>query len=79
MGECVKKSKILYMKIKKVYFLYTITKKSNVLGHEMVGRIVEIGEGVTTDYAGQSISVGDRVVPVYYLTCQKCNAGNTFN
>ena len=34
----------------------------------MVGRIVEIDEGVTTDYAGQSISVGDRVVPVYSVT-----------
>lgn len=48
--------------------------KNHVLGHEMVGKIVEIGEGITTDYAGKSIAVGDRVVPVYYLTCQKCQA-----
>lgn len=46
--------------------------KNHVLGHEMVGRIIELGAGVTTDYAGESVSVGDRVVPVYYLTCLKC-------
>lgn len=48
--------------------------KNHVLGHEMVGSILEIGEGVTTDYAGQEIKVGDRICPVYYLTCLKCPA-----
>lgn len=48
--------------------------KNHVLGHEMVGSIHELGEGVTTDYAGEEVKVGDRVVPVYYLTCQKCEA-----
>jgi len=48
--------------------------KNHVLGHEMVGRIVELGEGVETDYAGQKVAVGDRIVPVYYLTCLKCAA-----
>ncbi|WP_096187274.1 zinc-binding dehydrogenase [Evansella halocellulosilytica] len=48
--------------------------KNHVLGHEMVGRVLELGEGVTTDYAGEEVKVGDRVVPVYYLTCQKCEA-----
>ena len=47
--------------------------KNHVLGHEMVGSIVELGAGVTTDYAGESVAVGDRVVPVYYLTCLKCS------
>lgn len=42
------------------------------LGHEFVGEIVALGEGVTTDYAGQPVAVGDRVVPVYYLTCHRC-------
>lgn len=42
------------------------------LGHEFVAEIVELGDGVTTDYAGQPVSVGDRVVPVYYLTCHRC-------
>lgn len=47
-------------------------KKSGVLGHEMVGVIEEIGEGVETDYAGNSISIGDRIVAAYFLTCRKC-------
>lgn len=48
--------------------------KNHVLGHEMVGRIVTLGEGVTTDYAGREVREGDRICPVYYLTCQKCKA-----
>ncbi|MDQ0338138.1 threonine dehydrogenase-like Zn-dependent dehydrogenase [Caldalkalibacillus uzonensis] len=50
------------------------TKKQGVLGHEMVGRILRIGEGVETDYAGQLIKEGDRVAAVYYQTCRKCEA-----
>jgi D-arabinose 1-dehydrogenase-like Zn-dependent alcohol dehydrogenase len=42
------------------------------MGHEMVGKIHELGKGVTTDYAGQPVKTGDRIVPVYYLTCYKC-------
>ncbi|MGE4354425.1 MAG: zinc-binding dehydrogenase [Oscillospiraceae bacterium] len=48
--------------------------KNHVLGHEMVGIITELGEGVTTDYAGEEVKVGDRICPVYYLTCSKCKA-----
>lgn len=48
------------------------TKKKGVLGHEMVGIVAKIGEGVTTDYAGQPIKVGDRIATSYYLTCRKC-------
>lgn len=48
--------------------------KNHVLGHEMVGRLIDIGEGIETDYAGHKVSIGDRVVPVYYITCQKCSA-----
>lgn len=46
--------------------------KNCVLGHELVGEIFELGEGVETDYAGQPVKVGDRVAPVYYSTCLKC-------
>jgi len=48
--------------------------KNHVLGHEMVGKILELGEGVVTDYAGQEVKIGDRICPVYYLTCLKCKA-----
>ena len=30
-------------------------------GHEFVGRIERLGEGVTKDYAGESVKAGDRV------------------
>ncbi len=43
-----------------------------VLGHEFVAEVLALGEGVETDFAGQPVSVGDRVVPVYYLTCRRC-------
>lgn len=48
------------------------TKKQGVLGHEMIGEVHEIGEGVTSDYAGQPIEKGDRIVATYYITCKKC-------
>lgn len=44
------------------------------LGHEFIGNVVALGEGVTTDFAGQPVEVGDRVVPVYFLTCLRCPA-----
>lgn len=46
----------------------------HVMGHEMTGTVEVLGEGVTTDSAGAPLAVGDRVVPVYYLTCQRCEA-----
>jgi D-arabinose 1-dehydrogenase-like Zn-dependent alcohol dehydrogenase len=46
--------------------------KRGVLGHEMIGTIHELGDGVTTDYAGNPVKVGDRVVSAYFLTCKKC-------
>lgn len=42
------------------------------LGHEFVGQVYSLGEGVTHDNAGQPIEVGDRVAPVYYVTCRRC-------
>lgn len=48
--------------------------RDHVLGHEMVGTVESLGEGVITDSAGAPLSVGDRIVPVYYQTCQTCAA-----
>ncbi|MGI5952227.1 MAG: zinc-binding dehydrogenase [Brooklawnia sp.] len=50
--------------------------RDHVMGHEMSGVIHELGAGVTTDYAGRPVAVGDRIVPVYYVTCQRCAACN---
>ncbi len=49
------------------------SKKSGGLGHEMVGAIVELGEGVTEDHAGTPIQAGDRIVATYFIACKKCN------
>ncbi len=48
--------------------------KTGGMGHEMVGRISRLGANVTTDHAGQPVAVGDRVVPVYLVTCGRCRA-----
>lgn len=48
--------------------------KNAVMGHEMIGQVETLGEGVETDYAGIAIKPGDRVVAPYYLTCLKCAA-----
>lgn len=49
-------------------------KKTGVLGHEMVGVIEKLSEGIEKDYAGQPVKVGDRVASAYFLTCHKCAA-----
>ena len=45
-----------------------------VLGHEFVGEIAALGEGVETDYAGNPVRVGDRIIATYFLTCRRCLA-----
>jgi threonine dehydrogenase-like Zn-dependent dehydrogenase len=45
-----------------------------VLGHEFVGEIVALGDGVTTDYAGRPVAIGDRVTAPYFHTCRRCPA-----
>ena len=48
--------------------------KQGGLGHEMIGRVLQCGAGVETDNAGRPIKPGDRVVPVYWATCNQCRA-----
>jgi threonine dehydrogenase-like Zn-dependent dehydrogenase len=49
-------------------------RMGSVLGHEMMGRVAALGDGVETDYAGVPIRPGDRVVCAYFITCRKCAA-----
>ncbi|WP_134702967.1 zinc-binding dehydrogenase [Ammoniphilus sp. YIM 78166] len=49
-------------------------KKDGILGHEMVGKIEKMGEGVTKDHAGRPIRVGDRVAVTYFQVCRRCNS-----
>lgn len=55
-----------------IYHYDSPALRRSVLGHEFVGRIHALGEGVTTDYAGQPVAVGNRVVVVYFLACRRC-------
>ena len=45
-----------------------------IIGHEYVGEIYELGEGVECDFAGNPVKVGDRVVSPYQISCMKCSA-----
>ena len=43
-----------------------------ILGHEMVGRVARLGDGVNTDAAGEPLAIGDRVTLSYYRGCDSC-------
>lgn len=43
-----------------------------VLGHEGVGMVEELGEGVTHDYAGQPLQAGDRIYWCPIAPCHQC-------
>jgi len=44
------------------------------IGHEMVGRLAALGEGVTHDWAGEPLAVGDRVAYQYFCPCGQCRS-----
>lgn len=43
-----------------------------VLGHETVGRIAVLGEGLNTDWRGNPLQVGDRVAWASSIVCGEC-------
>ena len=43
-----------------------------ILGHEIVGKIIELGEGVTLDSANSPLRVGDRITWTIMDNCGKC-------
>ncbi|OBB42815.1 zinc-binding dehydrogenase [Mycobacterium sp. 852002-51961_SCH5331710] len=43
-----------------------------VLGHEMVGTVSELGDGVTADSNGAPLAKGSRVVFPYFFSCHRC-------
>lgn len=47
-------------------------KMPMILGHEPLGVIYELGEGVTTDVLGTPVKKGDRVFPYVLVWCGKC-------
>ncbi|WP_396885438.1 zinc-binding dehydrogenase [Mycobacterium sp. SMC-8] len=43
-----------------------------VLGHEMVGVVAALGQGVTSDSNGKALTAGTRVVFPYFFCCHAC-------
>ncbi len=46
----------------------------SILGHEMTGRVHQLGSEVSTDSTGQPLAVGDRVICTYTRPCGTCLA-----
>ena len=44
------------------------------IGHEMTGVVHELGEGVSSDSAGDPLEVGDRIVFQYFVGCGECRS-----
>ncbi|MGH7247640.1 MAG: alcohol dehydrogenase catalytic domain-containing protein, partial [Pseudomonadota bacterium] len=49
-----------------------IRPEGSIYGHEMTGRVAQLGQGVTTDSLGSPLKEGDRVVYCYFNPCGKC-------
>mgnify|MGYP003693732447 CR=1 FL=1 len=43
-------------------------------GHEHVGTVAKLGQGVTADSMGQPLTIGDRVLYRYFCPCGRCKA-----
>ena len=43
-----------------------------ILGHETVGKIEQLGEGLNRDWNGEPLTVGDRVTWTSTISCGKC-------
>ncbi len=44
-----------------------------ILGHEAVGRVWKLGDGVATDFAGAPLALGDAVVWASGIPCGRCH------
>lgn len=45
-----------------------------IIGHEMTGVVHALGPGVTTDWSGKQLNIGDRIVCQYFAACGRCRA-----
>lgn len=54
------------------YLAAMAREDGRIIGHEMTGVVHALGEGVTTDWAGAPLGVGDRVVYQYFAPCGRC-------
>lgn len=45
-----------------------------IIGHEMTGVVHALGAGVTADWAGAPLAIGDRVAYQYFAPCGRCRS-----
>jgi L-iditol 2-dehydrogenase len=57
-----------------IFHHLSVALRDIAMGHEFVAEVERLGEGLTTDSAGEPLLVGDRVVVVYFHTCHHCPA-----
>src|SRR3954451_2232425 len=50
------------------------TPAGRILGHEATGVVHALGDGVTKDWAGQDLAVGDRIAYQYFAPCGRCRS-----
>mgnify|MGYP001581257841 CR=1 FL=1 len=47
---------------------------AHIIGHEMAGKVHELGENIKSDSSGLPLSVGDRIIYPYFYFCGRCYA-----
>jgi threonine dehydrogenase-like Zn-dependent dehydrogenase len=47
-------------------------KSGDILGHEFMGEIVELGSGIKNQNSGKNLAIGDRVVVPFTISCGSC-------
>jgi L-iditol 2-dehydrogenase len=67
-GEALVKARVVGICGSDLLTWYAARKAGTILGHEVAGEVVEVGEGVT------KVSPGDRVVPHHHAPCLQCDA-----
>ncbi len=50
------------------------SEEGRIIGHEMTGVVHSLGDGVTSDWAGQPLAEGDRVAYQYFAPCGRCRS-----
>src|SRR5262249_26876441 len=67
-GEALVRSRVVGICGSDLLAWYAARKAGTILGHEVAGEVVEVGEGVT------GFAPGDRVVPHHHAPCLQCDA-----
>ncbi|GAA4282692.1 zinc-binding dehydrogenase [Brevibacterium daeguense] len=51
---------------------HPLVRPGRVMGHEGIGRVARLSASVSTDWAGQPLAEGDRIVATYFQACHRC-------